>query len=460
MTIEEMADRLKKNELSEDEKYIKSLLEEQQAAERDILYLLLLFWSDKRNKRKLYKEINSIVSDLFDTIEEDLTTELAKRHQEGYAEGAFLAQLILGKFSDIANTSKFNPNWHFNKGSFLDDLHYYKNRLLDDIGKELERMIALKAPVESAVGGIKRPFKKLANSTKAMVDTEMVYAERQGLKEAYKDYEADKYRYLATLDQLTCERCSELDGKVLPLSDAKAGSNYPPMHPHCRCTVIPVFSDFDKNGRTAKDEKGENIEVNMTYDEWKKTYVTPKQIPNRLENENHEIRTKEQIKTAADRIHNQLESIVKRKSAWNGEVVVLGANDVSKALPDGKIYIVENASDVTIVHELLHTRSYLPIGYQSFLDNRPIEEGSVELFAREIAKRDGFPLNEARNDVKALLEINNRAKLYETDYEFAYELFHVELPDRLGWLSRKISSAPISANDENILFDILSEYFM
>jgi len=272
MTIDEIADGLKKNEISADEAYMELLLKEEHEAEREIMYLLLLFWAEKKNKRKLYKEINSIVNTLFDNLEEDLSIELSKRHREGYFEGAFLAQLSLGKFSKLGETTKFNPNWHFNNGSFLDDLKYYKNRLLDDIKRELERMIALKAPVETAAGGVKRPFKKLSNSTKAMVDTEMVYAERQGLRDAYIDYGAGKYRYLATLDNLTCETCGELDGKVFLLSQAVVGANYPPIHPHCRCTVIPVFDDFDTNMRVAKDENGETIYVSMNYAKWKQTY--------------------------------------------------------------------------------------------------------------------------------------------------------------------------------------------
>lgn len=273
MTIDEIADKLKKNEIEYDEEYLKAILREEKAAEQEIEYLLLLLWAGKIKKREFYNETNRIVEEMFSEIEEDMTVELEKRHREGYTEGAFLVQLLLGSFSAVSYSSKYNPKWHMNNGSFIDDLIYYKNRLIDDIRKEVERLRALKAPVESAISGITKPFKKLSNSTKAMVDTEMVYAERQGLKSAYMDHDAKKYRYLATLDGLTCERCAELDGKVFLLSEAVAGANYPPMHPFCRCTTIPVFSDFDTTKRYAKDENGETIEVSMAYDEWKATYA-------------------------------------------------------------------------------------------------------------------------------------------------------------------------------------------
>ena len=272
MTIDKIADKLKKNEITYDMKYMQAILEEERNAERKILYLLFMFWAEKKHKRKLYKEIKAIVEELFDDLEEDMSMEFVKRHREGYLEGAFLTQLVLGNFSKIVNPSSYNANWHINKGSFIDDLRFYKNRLISEITIETERMIALKAPIEETTQNLKKPFKKLQNSTKALVDTEMVYAERQGLSDAYSDYGAKKYRYLATLDNLTCEKCGALDGKVFDLKDKVVGANYPPLHPYCRCTVIPVFSDFDTTERYAKDEKGETIEVSMTYEEWKKKY--------------------------------------------------------------------------------------------------------------------------------------------------------------------------------------------
>lgn len=273
MTIDEIADKLKKNEIAYDEEYLKAILHEEQVAKQEIEYLLLLLWAGKIKKREFYNKTKGIIDELFAEIEEDMAAELEKRHHEGYTEGAFLAQLVLGEFSKVSYAATYNPKWHMNNGSFIDDLRYFKNRLVDDISKEVERLRALKAPVESAISSIVKPFKKLSNSTKAMVDTEMVHAERQGLKTAYLDYDAKKYRYLATLDGLTCERCAELDGKVFLLSQAVVGANYPPMHPFCRCTVIPVFSDFETTKRYAKDENGETIEVTgMTYEEWKEKY--------------------------------------------------------------------------------------------------------------------------------------------------------------------------------------------
>lgn len=47
------------------------------------------------------------------------------------------------------------------------------------------------------------------------------------------------YRWLTARDERTCPRCAPLDGTTYKLSDTFR----PPLHPACRCAVVPVISD-------------------------------------------------------------------------------------------------------------------------------------------------------------------------------------------------------------------------
>ena len=84
---------------------------------------------------------------------------------------------------------------------------------------------------------------------------------------AYKELGIEQYKYLATLDERTCETCSPLDGKIFYIKDAVEGVNYPSMHPHCRCTTT-----FPRNyaARWARDpHSGKGYKIpDMTYSEW------------------------------------------------------------------------------------------------------------------------------------------------------------------------------------------------
>ena len=51
----------------------------------------------------------------------------------------------------------------------------------------------------------------------------------------------EKYEFLAAIDSRTSPQCREHNGATYLLKDAKVGTNYPPLHPNCRSTVIPVL---------------------------------------------------------------------------------------------------------------------------------------------------------------------------------------------------------------------------
>ncbi len=113
------------------------------------------------------------------------------------------------------------------------------------------------------------------NRGRTLARTEVNYICNQADMDAYKVVGIEEYEYLATLDMKTSEICRSLDGTVHKVSHAKVGVNYPPMHPNCRSTTVPKFSDQDVEERVARDEEGQTIKVprKMTQEEYINTYV-------------------------------------------------------------------------------------------------------------------------------------------------------------------------------------------
>lgn len=79
-----------------------------------------------------------------------------------------------------------------------------------------------------------------------LVRTESNYFMGQASKKAYLDQNITSYEYLAIIDAVTSKVCNNLDGQIFPVSEATPGVNYPPMHPNCRSTTLPVVGDYDK----------------------------------------------------------------------------------------------------------------------------------------------------------------------------------------------------------------------
>ncbi|PHE19187.1 hypothetical protein COF59_08135 [Bacillus pseudomycoides] len=71
----------------------------------------------------------------------------------------------------------------------------------------------------------------------ARTETSRVYNE--AASQSYRDFGVTKVEWLATLEKRTCARCAALHGKKY-----KMGNTPPiPLHPHCRCTLVPVEID-------------------------------------------------------------------------------------------------------------------------------------------------------------------------------------------------------------------------
>lgn len=63
--------------------------------------------------------------------------------------------------------------------------------------------------------------------------------------EAFAEAGINQYRYCTAGDNRVCSDCKALDGNVYDISEASDGTNYPPMHPWCRCHTEPAV-DWDK----------------------------------------------------------------------------------------------------------------------------------------------------------------------------------------------------------------------
>lgn len=100
-----------------------------------------------------------------------------------------------------------------------------------------------------------------------LVNTQVSYFMNMAELRAYEELGIEQYKYLATLDERTCESCSPLDNKIFKVSEAVGGVNYPPMHPHCRCTTTMPTDYARRWARDPLTGKGYKIK-GMSYNEW------------------------------------------------------------------------------------------------------------------------------------------------------------------------------------------------
>lgn len=115
------------------------------------------------------------------------------------------------------------------------------------------------------------------NNAVRLARTEFIHIATQSRYQQMKDTGLfDMYEYVATLDSRTSEICQAMDNKRFRFSEYKQGVTAPPLHPHCRSTIVPVFDDEEISQRIAKDKSGKYFYVpsNMSYKEYKEKYLT------------------------------------------------------------------------------------------------------------------------------------------------------------------------------------------
>lgn len=95
---------------------------------------------------------------------------------------------------------------------------------------------------------IKNEFEVNKHNAERIVRTELAHVLNEGAAERYEAAGIKYYSLLAIRDsEKTCGDCKELDGKIYKLSERKIGVNYPPIHPNCRCSVIPILKEDNNN---------------------------------------------------------------------------------------------------------------------------------------------------------------------------------------------------------------------
>ena len=151
-------------------------------------------------------------------------------------------------------------------------------KLAKQVDGILNRNILLGKSVDVAVKELKcKVGVEQVQNAERLILTESAHIYEQATLEAYKETDVEYYRFIAILDSKTSEPCQKLDNKRFELDKAEEGVNYPPLHPRCRSTTIPIVDELGEwtKSRSAYDEKGNvyNIPADMNYEEWREKYV-------------------------------------------------------------------------------------------------------------------------------------------------------------------------------------------
>lgn len=124
---------------------------------------------------------------------------------------------------------------------------------------------------------LKKATGKTTRECQRLISTELSRVRVQASLDSFKACGFDEFQIIASPD--CCDECQAIDGKHFPIAKLAAGTNAPPMHPNCRCSIAPFVArddDDDDFDEESFDEWCDYMEEHeddpnaMTWEEWKK----------------------------------------------------------------------------------------------------------------------------------------------------------------------------------------------
>ena len=156
---------------------------------------------------------------------------------------------------------------------FSDRLWKNKEMLIYNLKKEMQLAFVAGKPSRYVADKIASAMNTRQGVAMTLVRTEMNNVANQAALQAYTQAGIKEYQLLATLDFKTSEICISMDGRIFKISKAERGVNFPPFHPNCRTTTVPVVDGQSYAQRIAKEENYYIVDKNISYKQWLKEYV-------------------------------------------------------------------------------------------------------------------------------------------------------------------------------------------
>lgn len=393
----------------------------------------------------LQADIDRNVLNLHDASQMSLYSYLGGQYEDGYYRGIYGIQHHTGfgyGFTTV-NTAAVEKALlsQADRRNFSQTI--YKN--VKNLERELKDCLTTGMIKGEGMGRMARRVQGRLNvsysNARRLVRTETAYAYEQASLAAYAECGVTEYEYMAELDRRTSDLCRALDGRHFKIADAVPGTNYPPMHPNCRSTTAAsAFDDTMPHGAAGDyEDGGYPVPPAMTFEEWKDVQIPREQIKRHGA---YGTYTESEIRHLAQEAQKLADRyITARKSRWSGNIVFRDLEDaMARKEWNCDISTRRDTALHILLHEQLHAKSVSHYGEQAFLENWIFEEGPTELLAKEICLKENIPAVKTSYDdmVDALKEINKKAHICDTDYEFAVSIFEVDLPKRREWLENVI----------------------
>ena len=188
--------------------------------------------------------------DLARLLGEDLAKLAESGTWDGYAAGHRFGSVALG-----AEIGERREAWR-KIGVLVESYQGEFAGMTADMSKDVRRVISDGMLNERSQGQmiaeIMARSDASAQRAETIVRTEVMRATNAGVTDRYVEAGVDVVEWVTCGDSRACSRCIDLDGRRFPIGDAPPR----PLHPRCRCTVVPVIAAPGKDAPKTESWEG------------------------------------------------------------------------------------------------------------------------------------------------------------------------------------------------------------
>lgn len=137
--------------------------------------------------------------------------------------------------------------------------------LAQELARAIPKAIAAGANFNIMTRDINKRISVGKNRHISTIRTEMNRLNAQSSLAFYELAELDQYQYIAILDEVTSLECRYLAFRIFDIDQAREGVNLPPMHTHCRSSIVAVIPDGYDVSEAISLSRTDSIEAILGY---------------------------------------------------------------------------------------------------------------------------------------------------------------------------------------------------
>ena len=209
-------------------KILQSITDEKEITPAD-LYKLDAYW-------QLQAQIKAELQKLGDKEVEYLTKRFVKQFEGVYETLAIPGEAMFNTLDKSVVEQMINNIWVADGKSWSERIWLNTEKLADALNENLIYCLTTGKKPGQLKKLLQTQFNVSFSRADALVRTELAHIQTQAAQKRYTDYGIQEVEVLVDEDERTCPECAKLEGKRYPVNAVMPV----PIHPRCRCCMIPV----------------------------------------------------------------------------------------------------------------------------------------------------------------------------------------------------------------------------